>query len=205
MVSPSTVHPATEVAPVAGDRGFVREQTGYVGWSPAGGAGGIFAPRFGGSVVAGTLLTLSLFAWSYLLMLGCHVGVAAGGTISLGWGAAVWMFITACVAYYFGGMLSNCLSPPVYGGLAKGAAVWALSIPLTLVILAFVAGGAGILAGVNAPAVAHGGMTNNAIVRQGVNFGVLWTVILTMAAGLVCSLLGSWAMVRAGAGRYGDR
>ena len=192
MVS-STNIASTEVAPgtVPTGRGFIREETLYT--TP--GSPALSGWRFGSAVVYGSLLTLSLFAFSYLLMLACHVGVAAGGIISLGWGAAIWIFITGCIAYYFGGMLSNCLSPPVYGGYAKGAAVWALSIPLAMVILAIVAGGAGIFTGLNTPTVTN--MTNNVAVHQGVNFGVLWTAVLTLIAGLVCSLLGSWSMVRA--------
>ena len=60
----STPHPSTQIAPgtVPGDRGFIREET-FTTVSPLNSSTGVYPFRFGGSVVLGSLLTLSLFAW----------------------------------------------------------------------------------------------------------------------------------------------
>jgi hypothetical protein len=195
MVSPQNT--PTEIAPgtLPVDRGFVRQEASSAAWPTRAGAIDAFPTYFWGSVVAGTMLVLSLFVLSYFLMLGCHVGVAADQSVSLGVGSGVWMFITGCVAYFFGGMLSNCISRPVYSGFVKGATIWGLSIPLALLIAAILAGGTGILTGLNSPLIVSNASASmsTAAVRHVINYGVIWTTFLTLAAGLICSIIGSWS------------
>ena len=153
---------------------------------------------FWGAVVAGTLFVMSLFALSYFLMLGCHVGVTHSGTLALGWGAAIWIVVTSCVAYYCGGLIANQISRPLGSGWLKGAAVWGLSIPLGALVLAIIAGGTGLLAGLTIPQTGVNAVNNAQTVANnlqpsvaGLNFGYVWTAFITLLAGLIFSVVGS--------------
>ena len=118
----SSQNTSTEVAagtlPV--DRGFVREEASLVAWPTRNGVMAGYPTYFWGSVVAGTMLMLSLFVLSYFLMLGCHVGVAADQSVSFGGGSAVWMFITGCVAYFFGECFQTAFRGRDIAELSKG-------------------------------------------------------------------------------------
>ena len=205
MVSPqNTASSSVSPGVLPSDRGFVTEES--VITTPA--VTDITAlPRLGysypvyfwGSVIAGTVLVMSLFVLSYLLMLGCHVGtVGPDGALSFGWGAAVWLVITSCIAYYFGGMLTNCISRPIGMGWLKGATVWGLSIPLALVISSVLGAGLGVLglslahvenaAGTAAP-------THLAMGFIGPDFGAIWTAFLILICGLVFAMFGSASAV----------
>ena len=210
MVRPQDSTTATDVAPgLVRDRGFITEEV-ISTTSPAYSAGSESLMSyarpgyFWGSVIAGSLLVFSIFCLSYLLMLGCHVGVDSSGMLALGWGSAIWFIVTSCVAYYFGGMLSNCISAPVRGGLLKGSSVWALSVPLALVISAIIAGGSGLFAGLNMPHFQETVATtannaqqvaNNLQPHLGLNFGFIWTAFIALGLGLVFSIFGSASSV----------
>ena len=203
----------SDIAPgTVRDRGFIREEVissvspGYVASDSALSYGRPY--YFWGSVIAGSLLVFSIFCLSYLLMLGCHVGVDGNGMLALGWGAAIWFIVTSCIAYYFGGMLASCISSPVRGGLLKGSTVWGLSVPLALVISAVIAGGSGLFGGLSMPhfadtmATAAGNaqqVANNLQPHLGLNFGFIWTAFIALGLGLVFSILGSASPVT---GRY---
>lgn len=202
--SPNT---ASDIAPgVVRDRGFIEEAVVQpvptVVQTPRKVLGrGRFPVYFWGSVIAGTLLVLSIFVLSYVLMLACHVGSTAGGYLSLGWGAAIWICVTSCIAFYFGGMLASSITPPVGDGWLKGATIWGLSIPLALIISAIVAGGTGLLAGLNSPhitAVTTPAVANTVQTTLPVAYGFVWTAFTTLIVGLIFAILGggSPAMAR---------
>lgn len=194
MVSPQNPNP-TDVAPatVRSDRGFTQEEiTTAPHYSSAGFAPYMRRTSFWGSVIAGTLLALSIFVLSFCLMIGCHVGVV-GDTLSLGWGSAVWIAITSCIAFYFGGLLACGATrrdtPTMGGGWMTGVAVWALSIPLTFCIWGLAASGTGLLADFN---LTHSvAATAVAPAATGVMFGYFWTAFTVLSAGLLFAIFGS--------------
>src|SRR5205823_3166105 len=111
-------------------------------------------------VVAGTMFAMSVFVLSWYLMLGCHVGINSGGIIDLGGGAAVWLCVTACIAYFFGGAIASAMTASNASSLAsgclKGTVLWALSIPLGLIGYSFLARSGSILIDLNLPHAAAG-------------------------------------------------
>src|SRR5437764_6273838 len=115
MVSTNTTNVTGDVAGATrSDRGFITEETAS-SVSPVAGYSAIsptfpHAHHFWGSVIAGSLVTISVFVLSMALMLGCGVGVSSSShLLSFGWGAAIWIIITSCVAYFFGGMVSGSM------------------------------------------------------------------------------------------------
>ena len=159
-------------------------------------------PSFWGGVIAGSLFALSVFVLSWFLMLGCHVGVTQGGLLSMGAGAAWWIIITSCIAFYFGGALANYVSRPLDAEWVKGATVWGLSIPLALCICGIVAAGSGLLGGLVAPHVnviesaSTLGATGGHAAYAGVSFGAIWTGFWTLLLGLIFSTFGSSSILR---------
>jgi hypothetical protein len=103
------------------------------------------------------------------------------------------MIITACIAYFVGGMVASRLS--LNGSWLQGLVLWGFSIPLSLLIVAAVTAAAGI-------AYAHTTQLTEQIVNssgtgalyQGnvfVNFAGAWAAFLSVGLGLVFALLGS--------------
>jgi hypothetical protein len=144
----------------------------------------VVSPPFWQAVIAGTLFALSVFALSWYLMLGCHVGITSAGVVALGAGAAVWMWVTACVAYFFGGMIAQTMSPSEDGWL-KGAAIWGLSIPLSVVIYGIIAQSLPWFGGLSLP---HAGFGASIGITS---FGYAWSAFITLGLALCFSLLGS--------------
>jgi hypothetical protein len=134
------------------------------------------APSFWGSIAAGTMVVLGICALSDLLMLSGPVGVYRDG-------AAVWMMITACVAYYGGGLVASRLS--LNGTWLQGVVLWGLSIPLSLLVVAGVAEAAGIASGQSTEMTAQ--MIN------GSGTAGAWAVFISVALGLAFAVLGSTA------------
>ena len=181
MVSPQNPTNVSEfpTETVRTDRGFVAQETVV----PAAGTYRIDSPpwqgmqigRFWGPVIAGSLFVISLFVMSWCLMFACHVGTV-NGMVRLGAGSAWWTGITAAIAFYCG----SAIAANIYGrGPARwmrGAAVWALTIPLALCIWGFASSG---LLVVNTGA--HAG---------GIAFGAIWTAFWSLLVGLVFSLFG---------------
>src|SRR5690349_18877747 len=155
MVSTNTTNVTGDIAGAThSDRGFITEETtsaaaplaGYSEISPT----FRHSHRFWPSVIAGSLVTISVFVLSMALMLGCGVGVSSTShLLSFGWGAAIWIIITSCIAYFFGGMVSGSMDSAGCFASTRGFTLWGLSVPLVMVIGAFVAGGAGLLYGLN--------------------------------------------------------
>lgn len=198
--------PTTEAAigVMRTERGFVTAEPENAGLSRQ--YAGI--PQYGqtsyfwGAVIAGTLFTVSFFVLSWLLMLGCHVGVTRAGLLSMGAGAAWWTIITAVVAFYLGGLIAGYISRPIGGGWLKGATVWGLSIPLALCICAIVSAGSGLLAGSTAPHISIMESANNVraigsqVVYSGISFGAIWTGFWSLLVGLFCAVAGSSSLIR---------
>jgi hypothetical protein len=160
-------------------------------------------PHFWGSVVAGTLVTMSLGVLSEALMFGCHVGVNSEGAVELHGGAAVWLIVTACVAYFIGGAIAGSIgyrSDP--HAWLRGVTLWGLSIPLAMFMATAVAGGAGVMYAHMAPITAQ--MANSAVnpaIDQGVmyiNFSEAWISFLAMLGALIFAVLGSMPRRRGG-------
>jgi hypothetical protein len=157
-------------------------------------------------VIAGTLVTFSIFMLSMALMFGCHVGTYdPSGALSFGWGAAWWIVITSCIAYFIGGMMAgafhhnNSADYSDDSGL-RGLAVWGLSVPLFMVIFAIISGGAGLAYGYSTNAIEQAtNATGAARVYHGnlfVNYGGAWTVFVS----LICGLFFSWVASMFGRG-----
>ncbi len=134
------------------------------------------APSFWGSIAAGTMVVLGIVALSDILMFCSHVGVYRDG-------AAMWMIITACVAYYAGGLVASRLS--LNGTWLQGVVLWGLSIPLSLLIIAGVTEAAKI-AFANTTE-----MTAQIIHSSGIAGG--WVAFISVALGLAFAVLGSTA------------
>ena len=186
MVSQNT----SEIA--ATNRGFVAQESVIAGASGPIDAG-LPLPSFWGSVIAGTVVAMAIGSISGAFMLACHVGTTENGFVSFGPGAGAWIVITACVAYFIGGNVASRLS--LAGGWLRGLIVWALSLPLSMLIAAFAAGGAG-LAYAHTTHMAEQ-FTNNtgaATLYAGnmyINFAAAWVVFASMLCGLVFSIVGA--------------
>jgi hypothetical protein len=187
------------VGAVVPNRGFIPEET-VVATGPGNALVTYYRP-FWRPVLAGTLFALSVFALSWFLMLGCHVGITSSGLIALGGGAAVWLWVTACVAYFFGGMIAGAMTGSAGGGTTlssgsawlKGAVIWGLSIPLALVLYAFVAQ-SGVLTTLGLPAGAA--ITERATppaAGMGAHYGFYWSTFICLALALIASIIGSMA------------
>jgi hypothetical protein len=190
MVSQPSIMSGTATVP---NRGFVPEET-VMAVGPDNATVTTYYRPFWRPVLAGTLFTLSVFVLSWFLMLGCHVGIASDGVIALGAGAAVWIWVTACVAYFFGGAIASAMTLPSGHKWLKGAVIWGLSIPLALILYAFLGQSGTLLSALNLP---HTGMLAgagvNAPVGTGAHFGFLWSTFIALACGLIFSIIGSMA------------
>jgi hypothetical protein len=180
-------------AGIAGvDRGFIPQET-VVTSGYRYGAMAVYHMPFWRPVVAGTFFALSIFALSWYLMLGCHVGITDTGVLALGAGAAIWIWITSCVAFFFGGMIASAVSVPRSGGWLKGPVIWSLGILLGLVIYAAAANTGGFLAALDLPHAGIIGNINPTDSGMTAHFGFLWAAFITLACGLIFSIIGSAA------------
>lgn len=189
MVS-QNISSTTDVA-VTG-RGFVADLPTTSRPSPA--AGAYFVPvssitdrplgHYWGSVIAGALTMLSIGIMSEALMIACHVGTLYGHA-AFGWGAGIWMVVTACIAYFFGGWAATCVGNRREQSWVRGLGVWALSVPLLLVLGAFIAGSFGLAYG-SSSAIGSMPMGNG----LSISFGAAWATFVSLIAGLFFSLLG---------------
>jgi hypothetical protein len=148
-------------------------------------------------VLAGTFFAVSVFALSWYLMLGCHVGINGDGAIELGAGAAVWLWVTSCVAFFFGGMIASAMTSPPSdlmglpsgSGWLKGAVIWGLSIPLALITYASVAH-SGVLMALGLP---HAGLseTGTGVISLSSAMGFYWSAFIALGLALIFSIVGS--------------
>ncbi|MGA2442125.1 MAG: hypothetical protein ABSH08_14315 [Tepidisphaeraceae bacterium] len=193
MVSQNPSKSDIPAAVSGNDRGLLLEET-----LSAGGPGHDLAAwrhyrPFWRPVLAGTLFAISVFVLSWYLMLGCHVGITGNGILALGGGAAVWIWVTSCVAFFFGGLIANAVSAPRSSGWVTGAAIWGLSVPLALVIFTFVAQGAGVLGSLGLPHATMIQTNGGNGVSVGGGFGFIWAAFITVLCALVLSIVGGIA------------
>jgi len=194
MVSPQQNYPGA-TTPVSGidDRG-IRDRTVVSTESSALAAGQLpFRHNyFWGAVVSGALVAMAITILSSALMFGCRVGVYNNtGEVSLGVGSAIWMAVTACIAYFVGGMIASMISNPGDTGWIRGLTVWALGITLTIILTSMAAQGAVQAYGPNTVQTTANVATHNyfsTVFRIGT--GEAWTVFITLLCGLVFGMLG---------------
>jgi hypothetical protein len=189
MVSQPTI--VTPDPTAVHNRGFIPEET-VVAVGPGNAAITTYYRPFWRPVIAGTVFALSVFALSWYLMLGCHVGISDNGIVALGAGAAVWIWVTACVAYFFGGAIASAMTMPNGSGWLKGAVIWGLSIPAALILYAVLAQSGTLLTALNLP---HAGMLEiagtNTVAGSSAHFGFLWSTFIALGLGLIFSIIGS--------------
>jgi len=207
MVSPQENYPGAAVSTTGIDDRGIRQQSTtstVVTHEPAGylsgGSLGLHRHHFWGPVIAGTLVAMSISILSSALMFACRVGVyTPTGEVSLGVGAAIWICITACIAYFVGGMVASS----VYNvgddlGWMRGLSVWGLSVPLTMVITSIVALGAiGTYGTGTVQNTANVGISHNyfsPIFRIGP--GEAWTVFISLLLGLIFAVIGGMSSNR---------
>jgi len=199
MVSPTQTDVSAEYV---ANRGFIPEET-VVAAGPGNAQITYYRP-FWRPVLAGSLFALSVFVLSWFLMLGCHVGITSSGVIALGGGAAVWLWVTACIAFFFGGMIASRMtgsSTDAYYSSAwlKGAVIWGFSIPLALFLYSWFAQSGGILTAFNFPhaAMSQGALGNaqvtynSATSATGAQLAFYWCTFIGLALALIFSIVGS--------------
>jgi len=151
---------------------------------------------FWGSVVAGMVAAISLSVLSYALMFAVGIGQNnPTGNPDFGWGAAIWSGLTAAVAFFIGGLIASLLMPLDRHGWVHGFTVWALAVPVVLLITSFVAMGTALTYG------PYGGPSASAgHVRIGfmptiiqLSSGAAWMLFLSLACGLFFAIFGGLA------------
>lgn len=193
----SEVETTTSPMAYSHDRGFIPEETVVV--SGPNSASVTYYRPFWRPVMAGTFFAFSVFVLSWFLMLGFHVGLDSAGVLSLGVGAAIWLWVTACVAYFFGGMIASAMTSSPMGTLSvsngssllKGAVIWGVSIPLAMIIYGFVARSGQLFPAMSLP---HPGITESAVGDKavvGAHIGFYWSMFIGLALALIFSLVGS--------------
>lgn len=199
MVSQTPTQTEVNLSSAGLNRGFVAEET-VVAVGP--GNAFMYYRPFWRPVVAGTVFTLSVFVLSWYLMLGCHVGIDSAGAVVLGPGAAIWLWITAIIAFYFGGMIASYMTAAgalVPGssavmatngsGWLKGAVLWGLSIPLALVVYGIMSNSGGMLADLSLPHLMSN-TANGLSMSPSSNMGFYWATFITLGLGLVFAVIG---------------
>jgi hypothetical protein len=146
---------------------------------------------FWGSVIAGTVIAISLSVLSYALMFACHVGLYnPQGDVNWGVGAVIWSAVTAAITFFIGGLVASLLMPLDRHGWIHGFSVWGLSVPLVLLITSFVAIGTSMTYGGMAPtAEGHVRIGFMPTIIQ-LSAGVGWMLFISLASGLVFAILG---------------
>jgi hypothetical protein len=187
---------------VTDDRGMKETSHSY-GYTP-----GVVAHHhsFLMTVFAGTIAAISLSVLSYALMFACHVGLYnPQGDVNWGVGAVIWSVLTAALTFFIGGYVAGSLSPDENHGWIQGFMVWALSVPLVLILTSFVAIGTSMAYGGMAPAA--GGHVSLGFVPTIIQLspGVGWMLFLSLISGLVFAVFGGLAGGdREYIGRLGD-
>jgi len=141
MVSPQNI--PTSVASTSGipvfDRGMVREELVIHEVQPGLTAG---RPALSWSApIGGTLLTVALLILATAGAKALDIPAFNGGVY--GWGAGIWSFLAAIVAFTAGGWFTACLMPRTdarYTTLG-GLLTWALVVPVSLLLGIHMLGG----------------------------------------------------------------
>jgi hypothetical protein len=191
MVSETTSQPVVSSTIPGNKRGFIPEET-VVAAGPGNASVTLYRP-FWRPVVAGAIFALSVFVLSWYLMLGCHVGIDSDGMIVLDAGAAVWLWVTAIIAFYFGGLIASAMtsSPATMGisssGTLKGAVLWALSIPLALIIYGYAAANGHAIADLSLP---HASAVVANPASAGLHMGFYWSAFIALGLALIFAIVG---------------
>ena len=86
-----------------------------------------------GGIIAGSIVTISLLAFSTALAVACDVEAYRGGTYGIG--AAIWACITSIIAFFIGAAVAGMVPPrDRMGGAVRGFITWALTVVLTVVL-----------------------------------------------------------------------
>jgi hypothetical protein len=135
-----------------------------------------------GSIIAGSLVCVSLLTLSSSLAYACGVP-AFSGSNDYGVGAGIWSIVTAIVAFGVGGWLAGYLASPVDGRyrLLHGLMTWGLTVPLILLLF----GGAGLM--VNRPGIIGTDIHEMTIVAP--RIGGAWGAFISLAVGLIAALV----------------
>ena len=144
-------------------------------------------PYFWRGAIAGTFFAITFCTMSYLLMLGCGVGVDASGQLIMSRGAAIWIVVTSALAYLLGGFISGRLNALDGTGWLSGLTVWGVSVPLILVLSAILSGGTGLAS--LAPQAAQ----NTRLSFSSVQSAYVWTMFIALIVGLCCAAIGGSA------------
>jgi hypothetical protein len=190
MVSPQNdpTIGTTVGAPVTG-RGFVTPEEAAVARSTH----GLVLLRSHiswGAVIAGSIMTLAFLILSSSLAYAVGVPAYTSGTdVSYGWGAGIWAFVTAAVAFFIGGCAGAYLAPDVdyRYRMLHGVMVWALTLPLLLVLLSW---GLSAMSGVIASGVRSTGEAS----APSYHAAAGWGTFISMACGLVFAAIGGAMM-----------
>ncbi len=136
-----------------------------------------------GAIIAGSVLTLSFLILFAAFAIACNVPGYAGGVY--GWGAGVWSFITAAVAFFCGGCLASYFASATENRFRflHGIMAWALTLPL----LAFFMGAAGLWYG-HTWLFSAGLQVGSAYV---ITIGAAWGTFIALLTGLVFAWFGA--------------
>lgn len=152
-----------------------------------------------GAVVAGSLAAISLLILAGAL--GSAIGLSAYGRDGVyrpGWGAGIWLVLSAAVAYFIGGGLSAYLASYRTGtiGLLHGVMAWVLSLPLLLLVAGPIAGGLLGRAGMPTFTAADTGRMGGAFAGQPeeMAIGAAWTSFIALFSGLLTAAIGGGAV-----------
>lgn len=154
-----------------------------------------------GSVISGSLLTVSLLILSSVFAYACGVP-AFRGTGTYGFGAGVWSVISSIIAFFFGGWLASHLAAATdrQYRMLHGVAVWSLALPLILILF-----GTGLTVLTNRAGFVGSDVTRMAITGtpmvgpaiQGVsNVGAAWGGFISLVLGLIAAGIGGSAAER---------
>lgn len=147
-----------------------------------------------GSVIAGSLLAISILVLSASLAYACGVPAYSGqANAAYGWGAGIWAVVTAIIAFFCGGCLAAYMSSAAdyrYHAL-HGVLTWAMALPLLMLILSW------------------GGMATSGYMSEGVRTmqfhpafrqpnwsgltGAAWGAFISLACGLIFAFIGGSA------------
>ncbi len=135
-----------------------------------------------GSIFAGSLLTVSLLVLSGSLAYACGVPTfSESGTYGLG--AGIWSIVTAFIAFGAGGWLAACLASTLDTrfGFLHGVVVWALSIPVLLVLTERISI-------FSATGTIYSNLREMVLIGPGTSGA--WGAFISMAVGLAAAMLG---------------
>lgn len=137
------------------------------------------------SIIAGTVLALSLLILSASLAYACGVPAYFGG--AYGWGAGIWSVVTAAVVFFCGGCVAAYFATAAQGRyrVLHGVMVWALAMPL----LAF------FFAGTLGAFISHTGVVLSGAPGGSIfpSTGAAWGSFISIGTGLVFAFFGGGA------------